>query len=71
MREKVQGMRNIIGKHKTDRGSLRIEQKVEKPKNLYVPPMNMKGGGGLDVGRKGMQGGEGKGEEKDGTTVVA
>ena len=34
--EKVQGIRSIIGKHKTDRGRLRIVEEMEKPKNLYV-----------------------------------
>ena len=36
MREKVQGIRSIIGRHKIDRGTLRIVQEMEKPKNLYV-----------------------------------
>ena len=33
---KVQGIRSIIGRHKIDRGRLRIVWQVEKPKNLYV-----------------------------------
>ena len=41
MGEKVQGIRSIIGKHKIDRGRLRIVQEMEKPKNLYVQPMDM------------------------------
>ena len=41
MGEKLQGIRSIIGRHKIDRGKLRIVQKVEKPKNLYVQPMDM------------------------------
>ena len=39
--EKVQGIRSLIGKHKTDRGRLRIVWEMEKPKNLHVQPMNM------------------------------
>ena len=34
--EKVQGIRSIIGRHKTDRRRLRIVWEMEKPKNLYV-----------------------------------
>ena len=29
---KVQGIRSIIGRHKKDRGRLRIVQEIEKPK---------------------------------------
>ena len=36
MGEKVQGLRSIIGRYKIDRGSLRIVQEMEKPKNVYV-----------------------------------
>ena len=36
MREKVQGIRSIIGRYKIDRGRLRIVWEMEKPKNLYV-----------------------------------
>ena len=39
--KKVQGIRSINGRHKIDRGRLRIVQDIEKPKNLYVPPMDM------------------------------
>ena len=39
--EKVQGIRNINGRYKRDRGRLRIVQKMEKPKNSCVPPMDM------------------------------
>ena len=35
MGEKVQGIRSIIGRHKIDRGRLRIVQEMEKPKNFY------------------------------------
>ena len=38
--EKVQGIRSINGRHKIDR-RLRIVQEMEKPKNLYVRPMDM------------------------------
>ena len=34
--KKVQGIRSIIGRHKIDRGRLRIVWEMEKPKNLYV-----------------------------------
>ena len=36
MGEKVQGIRNIIGRHKIDRGRLSIVWEMEKPENLYV-----------------------------------
>ena len=38
---KVQRIRNINGRYKIDRGRLRIVQEMEKPKNLYVLPMDM------------------------------
>ena len=41
MGEKVQGLRSINGRYKIDRGSLRIAWEMEKPKNLYVQPMDM------------------------------
>ena len=41
MGEMVQGIRSIIGRQKIDRGRLRIVQEMEKPKNLYVQPMDM------------------------------
>ena len=41
MEEKGTGNRNIIGSHKTDRGRLRTVQEMEKPKNLYVQPMDI------------------------------
>ena len=34
--ERVQGIRSINGRHKTDRGRLKIVLETEKPKNLYV-----------------------------------
>ena len=34
--EKVQGIRSINGRYKTDRGRLRRVWEMEKPKNLYV-----------------------------------
>ena len=39
--EKVQGRRSINGRYKIDRGRLRIVWEVEKPKNLYIQPMDM------------------------------
>ena len=41
MGEKVQGIRSISGRYKIDRGRLRIVWEVEKPKNLYIQPMDM------------------------------
>ena len=38
---KIQGVRSIIGRHKTDRGRLRIVWEMEKPKILYVQPMDL------------------------------
>ena len=40
--EKVQGIRSIVKKHKINRGRLRIVWEMEKPKNLYIQPMDMK-----------------------------
>ena len=34
--ETVQGIRNLSGRYKRDRGRLRIVLEMEKPKNLYV-----------------------------------
>ena len=44
-REKVQGVRSISDRHKIYRGRLRIVLEMEKPKNLYVWPMDMNEGG--------------------------
>ena len=41
MGEKVQGIRSMNGRYKTDRRSLSIVWEMEKPKNLYVRPMDM------------------------------
>ena len=41
MGEKLQGIRSIIGTYKIHRGNLRIVQEMEKPKNLYVQPMDI------------------------------
>ena len=41
MGKKVQGIRSINGKYKTDWVKLRIVWEMEKPKNLYVLPMDM------------------------------
>ena len=38
---KVQGIRGINGQYKVVRGMLRIVWEMEKPKNLYVQPMDM------------------------------
>ena len=40
-RGKVQGIRSIIDRYKTDRGRLRVVWEKEKPKNLHVQPMDM------------------------------
>ena len=39
--EKVQGISSINGREKIDRGRERIVWEMEKPKNLYVRPMDM------------------------------
>ena len=36
MEEKVQGLRSIIGRYRTDGELLRIVQEIEKPKNSYA-----------------------------------
>ena len=41
MGEKVQGIRSINGRYEIDKGRLRIEWEMEKPKNLYVRHMDM------------------------------
>ena len=41
MGEKVQRIRSINGRYKIGRGKLRIVWEMEKPKNLYVGPMDM------------------------------
>ena len=41
IREKVQGIRSLIGRYKIDGEELRVVQEMEKPKNLYVQPMDM------------------------------
>ena len=41
MKEKVPRIRSINGRFKIERGKLRIVEEVEKPKNLYVRPMDM------------------------------
>ena len=38
---KIQGIRSMVGRYKIDRRMLRIVQEMEKPKNLYVRPMDM------------------------------
>ena len=39
--EMVQGIRNIIGRYKQNRGKLRIVREMEKPNNLYARPMDI------------------------------
>ena len=39
--EKVQGISSINGRYKIDSGRLRIVWEMEKPKNLYVQPMDV------------------------------
>ena len=41
MGEKVQEIRSTNGWYKIDRGRLRTVFEMEKPKNLYVRPMDM------------------------------
>ena len=41
MGEKILGIRSMNGRYKIDRGKLRILQEMEKPKNLYIGPMDM------------------------------
>ena len=42
MEGKVQGLRSTIGKYKIDRGMLKTVEDIEKPKNLYARPMDIK-----------------------------
>ena len=41
MGENIQGIRSIKSRYKIDRGRLRIVWEMQKPKNLYVQPMDM------------------------------
>ena len=41
MVEKVQGIRSINDRYKIDKKRLGIVKEMEKPKNLYVRPMDM------------------------------
>ena len=45
MGKKVQGIRSINGRYKIDKRRLRIVKEMEKPKNLYVQPIDMIEGG--------------------------
>ena len=38
---KVQGLKSIIGRYKTERETLKIVQEMETPKNLYAWPTDM------------------------------
>ena len=66
---KVQGVRSINGRHKIDRGRVRIVWEMEKPKNIHVWSYGhelrgrMLVGGGCREGKKG--------EEKIGITIIA
>ena len=40
MGRKVQGIRSLNGRYKVDRERSRIIWEMEKPKNLYVRPMD-------------------------------
>ena len=66
MEEKVQGVRSINGRYKIDRGRLGIVWGMEKPKNLYVRPMDMNYGGGMLVKGGGYRAEQYKGEKKMG-----
>ena len=66
---KPEGIGSIIGRHKIDRGRLRIVKEMEKPKNLHVRPMDMNKGAGRVLEGGGMWGrGWDKGKKKIGTT---
>ena len=41
VRAKVQGIRSINSRYKIGRGMLRIVWEMEKPKNLYIRPVDM------------------------------
>ena len=41
MKEKGQGIRSINCKYKIDRGRIGIVLEMEKPKNLYIQPVDM------------------------------
>ena len=40
-RERVQGIRRIIGRYQLVKGKVKNSWEMEKPKNLYVQPMDM------------------------------
>ena len=41
MGKKVQGISSINGRYKIDRGRLIVVWEMEKPKNLYIRPVDM------------------------------
>ena len=41
MGEMIQGIRSVNARYKIDKGRLRIVWEMEKPKNLYVRPIDM------------------------------
>ena len=52
-----QGIRSINGRYKIDKkGRLKIVQEMQKPKNLYVQPMDMNYSGGMWEGGGGQDG---------------
>ena len=64
MRKKVQGIRSINSKYKIDGERLSMVLETEKPKNLYVWPMDMNWGGGMLEGGEVQGGGGIKGKKK-------
>ena len=70
--EKVQGIRSINGRYKTDRGRLRTVWEMEKPKFLICTTHGHELRWGNAGGMKGEYRAEkNKGEQKNGTTVTA
>ena len=61
--EKLQGIRGIHSRYKIHRGRFRIVQEMEKPKNLYVRPMDMNQVQG-NAGARGSAGQRGERGEK-------
>ena len=62
MGKKVQGIRSINGRHKIDRGRLRIGWEMEKPKNIIICMSHghklrwWNDGGGVGTGQRGIKG---------------
>ena len=53
---KVQRISSINGRQKIDRGRVKIVWEMQKPKNLYVWPMDMNYSGGMWEGEGGQDG---------------